>query len=129
MPRTMLTDEYWSKLEPILLDCRIYRKPDLRLTLEGILHKMKSGCAWRDVPDDFGKWNSIYKRFNAWSRSDKLYLVFQILSQDKDLEWIFIDGSIVKAHQHASGAAMKSEEEDHAIGRSVAALPPKSTWL
>lgn len=120
MPRTMLTDEYWSKLEPILLDCRIYRKPDLRLTLEGILYKLKSGCAWRDVPSFFGKWNSIYKRFNEWSRAEKLFLVFQILSQDKDLEWIFIDGSIVKAHQHATGGSQKSEIGDHAIGKSAA---------
>ena len=119
MPRKMLTDEYWSKLEPILHDCRIYRKPDLRLTMEGILYKLKSGCAWRDVPDFFGKWNTVYKRFNEWSRTDKLFLIFQILSKEKDLEWVFIDGSIVSAHQHATGASQKSESGDHGIGKSV----------
>lgn len=47
-------------------------------------------------------------------------LVFRILSQGPDLEWEFIDGSIVKAHQHSSGAAKKSETGDHGIGKSVA---------
>jgi transposase len=119
MPRKMLTDEYWSKLKPILHDCRIYNKPDLRLTIEGILYKLRAGCTWRDVPKEFGRWNAVFKRFNEWSKSGKLFLIFKILSKDSDFEWIFIDGSIVSAHQHATGAARKSELGDHAIGKSV----------
>jgi transposase len=125
MPRTLLTDEYWTKLKPILHDCRIYDKPDLRLTIEGILYKLRTGCTWRDVPKEFGSWNAIFKRFNDWSRTEKLFLVFQILSKEKDLEWIFIDGSIIKVHQHATGAAQKSEQGDHAIGKSVAGYTTK----
>ncbi len=120
MPRMMLTDEYWSKLKPILHDCGIYNKPDLRLTIEGILYKLRAGCTWRDIPKELGKWNAIFKRFNEWSKTDKLFLIFKILSKDSDFEWIFIDGSIVSAHQHATGAAKKSEDGNHAIGKSVA---------
>lgn len=65
MPRQMLTDEYWSKLRPILLQQGIYDKTDLRITVEGILYRMRTGCQWRDLPEAFGRWNTVYKRFNA----------------------------------------------------------------
>ena len=120
MPRMVLKDEQWSKLKPILLFCRINDKPELRMTLEGILYRIRTGIQWRDLPPEFGLWASIYKRFNEWAKSGKWELVFKIASNNPDLEWLFIDGSIVKAHQHSSGASKDSKEGDHAIGKSVA---------
>lgn len=125
MPRLKLTEEQWSKLKVILQDARIYDKPRLRDTVEGMLYRIRVGCPWRDVPPEFGNWNSIFKRFNDWSKNEKLFLVFKILSRDPDLEWEFIDGTIVKAHQHSSGAAKISREIDHAVGRSVGGLTSK----
>ncbi len=125
MPRTMLTDETWSKLRIILLDARVYDKPGLRLTVEGMLYRIKNGCPWRVLPREFGNWNTIFKRFNEWSKNEKLRTVFQVLARDPDLEWVFVDGSVVKAHQHSAGASKISQEEDHAIGRSVAGLSSK----
>ncbi len=78
---------------------------------------MRVGCPWRDLPTAFGNWNAVYKRFNDWSRKEKLMGIFNALVVDPDLEWEFIDGSIVKAHQHSSGAAC---EQETAIGKSVA---------
>ena len=101
MPRFMLTDEHWSKLRPILLDAGIYDKSKLRLTVEGILYRMRVGCPWRDLPKEFGNWNAIFKRFNDGSSSGKLEAVFKILSSEPDFEWEFLDGTIVKAHQHS----------------------------
>ena len=63
----------------------------------------------------FGNWNKVYKRFNAWSASGKWLKVFKVLVVKPDLEWIFLDGSYAKAHQHSAGAASGS---DVAIGRS-----------
>jgi transposase len=118
MQRFMLTDELWSKLLIILLNNRIYDKRDLRLTVEGILYRLREGCPWRDLPhEQFGDWNKIYKRFNDWSRKKKLMTIFKTLSKNPDMEWKFIDGSIVKAHQHSTGAR---KGEERAIGRSVA---------
>ena len=117
MPRFLLTDEYWSKLRPIMLESGVYDKPSLRQTVEGILYRLRVGCPWRDLPDDFGPWNSVFKRFNDWSSKGKLLYVFESLAADPDKEWNFIDGSISKAHQHSSGAARGSES---AIGKSVA---------
>lgn len=54
MPGTMLTDECWSKLRTIMLAARVYDKSGLRLTVEGILYRMRTGCPWRDLPSEFG---------------------------------------------------------------------------
>jgi transposase len=95
----------------------IYDKPNLRKIVEGILYRMRVGCPWRDLPSIFGFWNSVYQQFNRWSSKNKLMLIFKALVNDPDLEWEFIDGSIVKAHQHSAGAA---SDENQAIGKSVA---------
>lgn len=95
----------------------IYDKPKLRKTVEGILYRMRTGCPWRDLPSFFGIWNSIYQQFNRWSSKNKLMKIFKALVQDPDFEWEFIDGSIVKAHQHSTGAAT---EDNEAIGKPVA---------
>ena len=100
-----------------MLNIGIYDKPLLRQTIEGIFYRLRVGCPWRDLPDVFGKWNAIYKRFNEWSRKEKLINIFKTLAVEPDLEWEFIDGSIVKAHQHSSGAAF---DQESAIGKSVA---------
>lgn len=115
MARLMLTDELWSKLKTIMLQHGIYDKPRLRIMVEGVLYRMRVGCPWRDLPPVFGCWNSIYKKFNRWSSKNKIYRIFKALVQEPDLEWEFIDGSIIKAHQHSAGAASK---ENQAIGKS-----------
>ena len=117
MPRQLFTDEHWDKFKAILLSQGIYDKPTLRQTVEGIYYRMRVGCPWRDLPTEFGNWNAIYKRFNAWSLQEKLMATFQALAVQPDLEWVFIDGSIMKAHQHSAGAANAQET---AIGKSVA---------
>ncbi|SFI83456.1 IS5 family transposase [Nitrosomonas sp. Nm34] len=117
MPRMMLNDEYWSKLEKILLQESIDNKRNLRMTVEGILYRMRGGCPWRDLPRVFGCWNSIYKRFHAGSLSKKWLNVFKAWAVDPDWEWRFMDGSYVKAHQYSAGAASQASQ---AIGKSRA---------
>lgn len=115
MARRMLTDEHWSKLRTIMREHAIYHKPNLRKMTEGMLYRMRVGCPWRDLPKEFGRWNIIFQKFNRWSSKGKLMLIFKALIQEPDLEWEFIDGSIIKAHQHSAGAA---SEEHQAIGKS-----------
>ena len=85
----MLTDEQWSKLRLIMLENGIYHKPRLRLMVEGMLYRMRVGCPWRDLPSEFGSWNSIYKKFNYWSSKGKLMILFKALVKEPDLEWGF----------------------------------------
>ena len=78
---------------------------------------MRTGCPWRDLPKEFGNWNTVYKRFNEWSQKEILIKIFRELSKDSDCEWKIIDGSYVKAHQHSAGAP---KDQDHAVGKSRA---------
>lgn len=117
MPRKMLTDEHWSKLKKIMLEEGIYDKPNLRLMIEGMLYRLRVGCPWRDLPRQFGRWNSVYKKFNAWSATGKWRRLFRKRVVEPDLEWEFMDGSYVKAHPHSAGAATV---EPQAIGKSRA---------
>ena len=99
-----------------MLQQGIYDKSGLRLMVEAMLYRMRVGCPWRDLPAEFGSWNSIYQKFNRWSYKDKLVKIFKCLVHDPDFEWEFIDGSIIRAHQHSTGAVGK---ENQAIGKSV----------
>lgn len=117
MPRLMLSDEHWSKLKGMMLQENIYNKRNLRMVVEGMLYRLRVGCAWRDLPTCFGRWNSVYKKFNEWSKKGKWLTLFKTLTQEPDTEWIFIDGSYVKAHQHSAGA---QGVEPQAIGKSRA---------
>ncbi len=74
---------------------------------------MRTGCPWRDIPSAFVQSNSIFKRFNRWSNSGKFLILFKLLASHSDMEWIFIDGSHVRAHQHSAGIA------NQAISKSV----------
>ena len=116
MPRLMLTDDDWGKLSELMKQTgRVYQKREHRMTLEGILYRMRTGCPWRDLPVEFGRWNTVFRRFTLWSRKGVMSRVFKAISRDTDTEWLFIDASIVRAHQHSHGAASTTDE---AIGSS-----------
>ena len=116
MPRTMLKDEHWTRLKSILLELNIYDKENLRCTVEGILYRMRVGCPWRDLPEYFGKANTVYKAYQRWFRSNKLIALFALLIKDSDCEWVFIDGTHIKVHQHSSGGNARMQ----GISKSVA---------
>lgn len=101
MARLMLCDKLWSKLRIIMRQNGVYDKSNI----EAILYRMRVGCPWRDLPAYFGKWNSIYKKFNYWPKNNKLIKIFNSLITNHDLENEFIDDSFVKAHQHSAGSA------------------------
>ena len=65
MPRTLLTDELWSKLLIILLELGLYDKSNLRRTIEGILYRMRTGCPWRDLPASFGVMDKFHAFFET----------------------------------------------------------------
>ena len=113
MPRTMLNDQHWSKLTNILRNFRIYLKPKLRFFVEAILYRIRTGCPWRDLPKEFGKPNSIFKKYSRWSKKSKFMEILKLLAINADVEWVFVDGSHVRAHQHATGIS------DQAISKSI----------
>ncbi len=71
MARHGLSDEQWAVLQRVLPPVASTGRPphDRRRMIEGILYVLKTGCAWRDVPAEFGKWSTIYERFRLWSHA------------------------------------------------------------
>ena len=114
MPRTMLNDQHWSKLLSIFRNFGIYFQSNLRNFVEAILYRIRTGCPWRDLPKEFGSYNSIFKKYNRWCKNDKLMKIFKLISSNADTEWVFIDGSHVRAHQHSAG--IKDQDISKSIG-------------
>ena len=105
--RTVLTDAMWARIEHILpgkaADPGV-TAADNRQFLEAVLWRIRTGSPWRDLPEHFGNWNSVFKRFRRWALSGIFEQVFNEPPDEFDLEYIFVDGTIVQAHRKAAGA-------------------------
>lgn len=107
MIRRELTDGQWQRIEKLVPGKKGDKGragEDNRLFVDAVLWILRTGAPWRDLPDAFGKWNSVYTRFGRWSRKGRWEKLFQALAEDPDFEHIMIDATIVRAHQHAAGA-------------------------
>ena len=105
--RFVLSDAAWAKVEPVLPGKKSdpgATGKDNRLFLEAVLWRVRTGSPWRDLPVDFGNWNSIFVRFRRWAKAGVFERAFERLSDVPDFEYALIDGTIVTAHQKASGA-------------------------
>lgn len=102
-----LTDEQWKRVEPMLPPERTGKKGrprnDNRKMLNGMLWMNHSGAQWRQLPQCYGPWQSVYARFAKW-RDDGLWeKIFTVLSQDADTENLSIDSTCVKVHESSNG--------------------------
>lgn len=107
MIRTVLTDEQWERIAPLLPGKKGdpgRAGKDNRRFVEGVLWVVRTGAPWRDVPEHFGNWFSVWKRFRRWALKGVFEKLFQALSDEPDFEYALIDGTIVKVHRHATGA-------------------------
>ena len=105
-PRHAISDDDWSRIEGLLPGrAGTSGRPaeDNRRFVDAVLWVGKTGAPWRDLPERFGNWNSVWRRFDRWSRSGVWQRVFAAL-QDPDLEWLILDSTVVRAHPHAAGA-------------------------
>jgi transposase len=110
--RREVSDEVWAVLEPLLPAVRTRGRPwtDHRLAVEGMVWRYRTGAPWRDVPERFGKWNSIYKRFDRWASDgtwDRLLAqVHTFADAEGELDWVVsIDSTIARVHQHGASLA------------------------
>jgi len=105
--RRELTDEQWERVAPLLpgkTGDPGRSGQDNRLFLEAVLWMARNGTPWRDLPSDFGKWYSVWKRFRRWTQKGVFERIFKALEDDPDFEYTIIDGTIVPVHQHGAGA-------------------------
>jgi transposase len=111
MRRHELTDEQYQKIENMLPgrkeNAGVTAK-DNRMFLNGVMWILKTGAPWRDLPERYGNWKNVHRRFSRWSKGGVFSKIFRALSEDADMEFLLLDGTIVKAHQHAAGAKKKS---------------------
>nr|WP_311948721.1 IS5 family transposase [Halomonas piscis] len=111
MSRLKLRDDQWERIEHLLpgkaSDCGVTAK-DNRLFVEAVLWIARTGAPWRDLPESFGRWHTVYMRYNRWSRKGVWQRIFDTVADDPDLEQLMIDGSIVRVHQH--GASKKTRK-------------------
>ncbi|MFL0198177.1 transposase [Clostridium sp. WILCCON 0269] len=77
---------------------------DNRIILNAILWIGRSGAPWRDLPERFGSWKTVYSRFCKWRDNGTLLNIFQTLNEEADYENLSIDSTSIKAHQHSAGA-------------------------
>jgi transposase len=119
LPRHAISDEQWEALRDLLPgkegDAGATAK-DNRLFMDAIRWIAKTGAPWRDLPERFGKWNSVFQRFNRWCKTGVFQAIVDKL-QDPDLGALLLDSTIIRAHQHAAGAKGSSAAAE-ALGRS-----------
>ena len=107
--RHAISDADWDRIQDLLPGRpgqTGWLARDNRLFIDAVLWIATTGAPWPDLPERFGNWNSVGKRFDRWARKGTWAAVFAAL-QDPDLEWLILDSTVVRAHPCAAGAPKK----------------------
>src|SRR5580692_3374507 len=107
MERLVLSDAAWERMAPLIIgrpDQKGSTGRDNRMFVEGVLWIVRTGSPWRDLPESFGDLNSVFRRFSRWSIKGVWWRIFEAMSDDPDFEYLIVDSTIVRAHQHVAGA-------------------------
>ena len=129
--RHELSDAEWARLAPLLPPQHTAGRPfhDHRVILNGMLFRLHTGTQWRDLPERYGPWQTVYSRWRRWSREGLWDRVLAALRRDLDaagrIDWTLwcIDGSSVRAHKAAAGAAQRGKKPAAARARRSRAGP------
>ncbi|MFI6154338.1 IS5 family transposase [Kitasatospora sp. NPDC051170] len=136
MRRHELSDAEWAVLSRFLPASGVAGRPrsDDRLVLNGIVWKLRTGTSWRDVPERYGSWQTLYTRFRRWALDGTFSRMLRAIQAEKDaagdIDWLVsVDSTVVRAHQHATrgkkGLSTGTKRGDHALGRSRGGLSTK----
>jgi len=125
MQREYITNEAWIKIlkffeqyPQVYVGC----PEELKLFIEAIYWMVRSGAPWRMLPEKYGKWNSVFRRFRRWVKKDIWTDLMDFFIEDPDLEWIMIDSTIIRAHACSAGFGKQSEQ---GLGRSKGGFTSK----
>lgn len=135
MGRGELSDAEWERLRPFLPvgNRRCGRWRDHRQVIDGILHRVRTGVQWRDLPERFGPWKTVYERHRLWSADGTWERLLQQVQAEADaageIDWdISVDSTVVRAHQHAAGARTDPPPALAAKGAEPAELRDGTPW-
>jgi transposase len=111
LKRHDLTDAEWARLEPLMPahPRQGHRWNDHRILINGIFYRVRTGCPWRDLPERFGPYQTVYGRHRRWSGDGTWERILEALQagcdQAEGAAWsVAVDSTVVRAHQHAAGA-------------------------
>ena len=105
--RYALRDDQWERIKELLPGRQGHvgvTARNNRLFVEAVLYRYRAGIAWRDLPERFGDFRVVHLRHSRWSRWGVWQRIFEALAHDADNEYVLIDSTIVRAHQHSAGA-------------------------
>ena len=130
LPRNLMSDDEWSLFEYFILAIRARngRKPtNHRLVLDGIFWIARTGSPWRDLPEEFGKWSSVYCQFRRWTLAGLWEDILEALNQSGAVPNALqmIDSTVIRAHHQAAGA--KGGLRDRVLAVQEVASRPRST--
>lgn len=126
--RHRLTDAQWERIEPLVPGKKGdpgRHGEDNRKFVEAVLWIARTGVPWRDLPAEFGVWNSVFRRFSRWGKSGVWSRILAAVTENPDMESVIIDATIVRAHQHSAGG--KGGPRLRQSAARAAAQPRKST--
>ena len=129
LARDLMSDEEWAFFERFILVVRAPngRKPNNhRLVLDGIFWIARTGAPWRDLPEEFGKWSSVYRQFRRWTLAGLWEDIMDALNQSRAVPDALqmIDSTVIRAHHQAAGA--KGGLRDRVLAAQEVASRPKS---
>ncbi len=123
MRRCAIRDDQWDRIRDLLPGREGWvgaTAADNRLFVEAVLYRYRAGIPWRDLPERFGDWKNVHRRFSRWARSGVWERVFQHLAAEADNEYAMVDSAIVRAHQHSAGAKKSRRGPGHrAVARWI----------
>jgi len=117
-----ITDSEWSLIEPHMTGQkgqwgRI--ADDNRRFINAVFWILRTGAPWRDLPPEYGNWNSVAKRFRRWVENGMWEKILELLIDEPDYEWLMIDASHIKVHPHAAGAVGGNQDMGVTKGGSI----------
>ena len=122
MHRYALRDDQWAKIKDFLPGREGHvggTAADNRLFVDAVVYRYRTGVPWRELPERFGGWKATHKRYRRWCESGVFTRVFSILSLDRDNEFMSLDSTSVRAHQHSAGAEKKTARTKPSAGHAV----------
>ena len=130
MSNLILSPNQWPKILAFIRECpRVYvgEEAGCKRFIEAVLWVMRSGGQWRQLPAQYGKWNTVYKRFARWCQYGVWERMHQHFTSDPDLACLIIDSTVVRAHACAAGASKKKGDKPRKpSARAEAGWAPKS---
>ena len=122
-----ISDSAWEKLKPYTIGEKGTRggnARDTRQFINGVFWILRTGAPWRDLPETYGNWKNVHRRFCRWRDKGIWEKILEALVDDTDFEWLMIDASHVKVHPDAAGACGRNQ----AMGRTKGGSTPRYSW-